>query len=86
MRNLDGGAVRDALEQHMFQKMRHAVLMRLLVAGAALDPEAEGDRLHSWHRLHHDSDTIGQSRLHQVHHRAVYPSLALFACPTAFAG
>ena len=52
---------RGALEGHVFEEMRDAVFLRALVAGAGLDPDAEGGRLQMRHGVGDDRDAVAEA-------------------------
>ena len=54
--DLAGGAPSRALERHVFEEMRDAVLVAPLVAAAGIDPDAERGRLEMRHRFGHHAD------------------------------
>ena len=63
-----------ALERHMFEEMRNAVLVVMLVAAAGSDPNAERRRLEMRHRVGHHIDAGLQGRYFNTH--AAAPSCA----------
>ena len=52
--DLARGAVRGALERHVLEEMRDAVLVRVLVAAAGADPDAERGAFQMRHRVGDD--------------------------------
>ena len=71
--NLARGAPRRALERHVLEQMRDAVLVRPLVAAAGTDPDAERGGLQMRHRVGHDDETRGKTRDFDAH--AAAPSV-----------
>src|SRR5205823_11075058 len=67
-------AVRGALERHVFEEMRNAVLVRPLVAAARADPHPERSALQMRHRVGDDGQAGRKSR--DVHAHAAAPSRA----------
>ena len=53
------GPAGGALEEHVLDEMRDAVLFMGFAAGAGADPDADGDRTHVGHHLGNDFDTVG---------------------------
>ncbi len=51
-----------SLERNVFQKVRDAALMRLLVTGPGLDPNAQRHRLEMRQRLGQDVYAVGKTR------------------------
>ena len=51
---------RSALEEHVLDEVRDAGLLGGLVARAARQPDADGDRTHMRHPLGGEADTVGQ--------------------------
>src|SRR5580700_8607888 len=72
--DLAGGAPPRALERHVFEKMRNAVLVAALVAAAGGDPDAERGGLEMRHRIGHHVDAGFQGRYLDTH--AAAPSCA----------
>ncbi len=72
--DLPGGAPFRALERHVFEEMRDAVLVAPLVAAAGIDPNAERSRLEMRHRFGHDADAGFQGGYRYAH--AAAPSCA----------
>ena len=72
--DLTRGPPRGALERHVLEQMRNAMLVRLLVAAAGADPDAERSGLQMRHRVSHDRETTGQTRDFDAH--ATTPSRA----------
>src|SRR4029079_10488600 len=58
--DLARGAFCRALEGHVFQQMRDAVLVRLFIATADAGPDAEGCRLQVRHGVGDDSEAGGK--------------------------
>ena len=63
-----------ALERHMFEEMRNAVLVAAFVAAAGSDPDAERSGLEMRHRVGHHRDAGFQGR--QLNAHAAAPSCA----------
>ena len=63
-----------ALERHVFEEMRDAVLVAAFVAAAGIDPDAERSRLEMRHRVGHDLDAGFQGGHRYTH--AAAPSCA----------
>ena len=63
-----------ALERHVFEKMRNAMLVAALVAAAGGDPDAKRRRLEMRHRVGQDIDARFQGRELNAH--AAAPSCA----------
>ena len=63
-----------ALERHVFEKMRNAVLVAAFVAAAGIDPNAERGGLQMRHRVGHHIDAGFQGRHLNAH--AAAPSCA----------
>jgi hypothetical protein len=57
--DLPGGAPLRALERHVFEQMRDAMLVRPLVAAAGADPDAERGGFQVRHLVGHDGQTRG---------------------------
>ena len=72
--DLPGGASPRALERHVFEEMRNAVLVAPFVAAAGIDPHAERGRLEMRHRVGHDIDAGFQGGHRNAH--AAAPSCA----------
>jgi len=72
--DLPRGAARRALERHVLEEMRNAVLVLALVAAARADPDAERGALQVRHRVGDDREARGQPR--DVHAHAAAPSRA----------
>ena len=72
--DLPRGAPPRALERHVFEEMRDAVLVVPLVAAAGIDPDAERGRLEMRHRVGHDMDAGFQGGHRYAH--AAAPSCA----------
>ncbi len=56
-----------ALERHVLEQMRDAVLVGALVAAAGADPDAERCRLQMRHRIGHDHQAGGKTRDFDAH-------------------
>ena len=56
----EGRPARRPLEQQVFEKVRHAAVFGLLVAGANLEPQTQRHRLHTGHGVGHDLQTVVQ--------------------------
>jgi hypothetical protein len=63
-----GGAVGGALEQHMLDEVRDAVLLGIFAAGAGADPDAHGDGAHVRHGLGDHAHAIRQRGHFDVAH------------------
>ena len=72
--DLARGAPRGALERHVLEQMRNAVLVRPLVAAAGADPDAERGGLQMRHRIGHHDEAGGKTRDFDAH--AAAPSRA----------
>ena len=72
--DLARGAPPRALERHVFEEMRDAVLVAPFVAAAGIDPHAERGRLEMRHRVGHHADAGFQGRHRNAH--AAAPSCA----------
>jgi hypothetical protein len=60
LRDLLGVARRRALEEHVLDEVRDAGVIGRLVARAARQPDADGDRPHVRHPLGGETDTVGK--------------------------
>src|SRR5690348_10280913 len=58
-----GSAAIRALEHHMLNEMGNAVEVLRLATRAAADPDSNGNGAHMGHRVRHDNQTVGESRL-----------------------
>ena len=65
--DLPGGSPAGALEGHMLQEMRDAVLVRPLVAAATAGPDAERGGLQMRHGVGHDRETRRKTRDFDAH-------------------
>ena len=72
--DLTGRAALGALEGHVLEKMRHAMLVRLFVATAATDPDPERSGLEMRHGVGHDDESGGETANLDAH--AAAPSRA----------
>ena len=72
--DLPGGAPRRALERHVLQEMRDAVLVLALVAAAAADPHAERGGFEVRHGIGDDHEAGRKTR--QLHAHAAAPYAA----------
>ena len=72
--DLPRGAPPRALERHVLEEMRDAVLVAPFVAAAGIDPDAERGGLEMRHRVGHDIDAGFQGRHRDAH--AAAPSCA----------
>ena len=72
--NLPGAAPPRALERHVLEEMRNAMLVAALVAAAGIDPNAERGGLEMRHRVGHDGDAGCQGGDRYAH--AAAPSCA----------
>ena len=72
--DLARGAPRRALERHVLEQMRDAVLVRPLVAAAGADPDAERGGFQMRHRVGHDDKPGRKTRDFDAH--AAAPSCA----------
>ena len=70
-----------ALERHVFEQMRNAVLVAAFVAAAGIDPDAERGGLEMRHRIGHDIDAGFQGR-HLNAHAAAPSCAARLVCRT----
>ena len=59
-RDVFGRAVRGALEQHVLDEVRDAVLLGRLAARAGADPHPHRDRAHVRHGFGDHADAVGQ--------------------------
>jgi len=59
--DLQGAAPCRALERHVFQKMRDAILLGPLMAATGGDPDADTGRFEARHVFGHDAQTVGKS-------------------------
>jgi len=60
--NILSRPVAGALEEHVFDKVRNAVLLDTLPARTARHPDPDRDGTHVRHRFRYDVDPVGQSR------------------------
>ncbi len=72
--DLARGAALGALERHVFEQMRNAVLVAVLVAAAGADPDAERGGFQMRHGVRHDGQTGRQTGYFDAH--AAAPSRA----------
>ena len=60
--------VRGALEQHVLDEMRDAVLLRRFAARAGADPDADRDGAHVRHGFGDHADAVGERGHFDVPH------------------